>query len=221
MYVAGEDCLNRYGSAFGGDAMITHCAALVMAVEPERALQVEDTLHQLDIRGDGTGWFQSGFHVVSMHHWASWFTLFPPWHESGVGDLRKGVLLVGKAARAVGGDNWMRRYVFDGGKVVVSLGYSVVIHATPVEHKELAASVRLCLQFICALAHASRQEHTWWEFETFHPTRPGLEEALHKRTYYLTGVRRLDKGVIRMEHRNRERERIDIIWDARAATGWS
>ncbi|BGO99555.1 Multifunctional methyltransferase subunit TRM112 [Rhodotorula toruloides] len=192
-------CLAKFGASFGGDAMVTHCAALVMDKSAEDALTLEPTLHQLDIRGDGTGFFQSGFLFTSLHHWGSWFTLFPPWHESGAGDLRKGITLVGKAAKAVGGDNWGRRYVFEGGKVVVALGYSVTIEAKPLTQAEL-----------------DKSEHTWWEFETFHPIRPGQEEALDKRTYYVTGVRQLDAaGIYRIEHKNREGERVDIIWDQR------
>jgi len=29
-------------------------------------------------------------------------------------------------------------------------------------------------------------------------------------------VRLLDRGIIRLEHKNREGERVDIIWDGRA-----
>jgi hypothetical protein len=61
--------LAKFGAAFGGDAMVSHCAALVMGQEVKDVLKVEDTLHQLDIRGDGTGWFQSGFLITSLHHW--------------------------------------------------------------------------------------------------------------------------------------------------------
>ena len=71
--------------------MLTHCAADAMARDVKDALTLEETTHQLDIRGDGTGFFQSGFLFTSIHHWGSWFTLFPPWHESGAGDLRNGV----------------------------------------------------------------------------------------------------------------------------------
>ncbi|SCV75013.1 BQ2448_8042 [Microbotryum intermedium] len=125
-----EECLDKFGSAFGGDAMVVaHCAALVTKKDIKDVLTLEDTLHQLDIRGDGTGFFQSGFLITSLHHWGSWFTIFPPWSESGSGDLRKSVSLVGRAAKAVRGDNWGRRYVSDDGKVVVSLGYSISIEA--------------------------------------------------------------------------------------------
>ncbi|GAA5955944.1 hypothetical protein JCM10213_000075 [Rhodosporidiobolus nylandii] len=198
-----QHCLQKFGAAFGGDAMVTHCAAVVMDKTPEEALTVEPTLHQLDIRGDGTGFFQSGFQITSLHHWGSWFTLFPPWHETGSGDLRKGISLVGKASRAVGGDNWGRRYVFEDGKVVVALGYSVTVEAKALSGDEL-----------------DKSEHTWWEFETFHPIRPGQEEGVDKRTYYLTGVRTLEpEGIIRLEHKNRDGERVDLVWDQRPKTG--
>ncbi|GAA5829150.1 hypothetical protein JCM3766R1_000995 [Sporobolomyces carnicolor] len=205
---AWKQCLDKFGSAFGGDAMVSHCSALVVNKDIRDVLIVDDTLHQLDIRADGTGFFQSGFLITSLHHWGSWFTLFPPWHETGMGDLRKGITLVGKAAKAVGGDNWGRRYVFEEGKVVVSLGYSVVIEKDPL-----------------TLAQLDQSEHTWWEFETFHPTRPGQEENVDKRTYYITGVRTLsDDGIVRLEHKNREGEKIDIIWDQRkkpaSKSGW-
>ncbi|GAA6058934.1 hypothetical protein JCM10212_002886 [Sporobolomyces blumeae] len=204
---AWSQCLAKFGSAFGGDAMVSHCAALVMGKDIHDALTVEDTLHQLDIRGDGTGFFQSGFLITSLHHWGSWFTLFPPWHESGTGDLRKGISLVGKAAKAIGGDNWGRRYVFEEGKLLVSLGYSVTVEKEPLTQDQL-----------------DKSEHTWWEFETFHPIRSGQEEALDKRTYYITGVRTLSPdGIVRLEHKNREGERVDIIWDQRTKTakgGW-
>lgn len=78
-----------------------------------------------------------------MHASSSWFTLFPPWSETGAGDLRKSISIVGKAAKSVGGDNWGRRYVFDGGKVVVNLGYTVVLEAKALMQEDLDRSVRL------------------------------------------------------------------------------
>ena len=59
-----------------------------------------------------------------------------------MGDLRKGIVLVGKAAKAIGGDNWGRRYVFEEGKVVVNLGYSVVVEKDPLTQGQLDQSVR-------------------------------------------------------------------------------
>lgn len=104
-------------------------------------LTLDQTLHQLDIRGDSTGFFQSGFLITSLHHWASWFTLFPPWHEMGLGDVRKTIKTIGMASKLLGGDNFGRRYVFETGKVVISLGYSVVLYAQPVTPSMLAKTV--------------------------------------------------------------------------------
>lgn len=136
--------------------MLTHCAADAMARDVKDALTLEETSHQLDIRGDGTGFFQSGFLFTSIHHWGSWFTLFPPWHESGAGDLRNGVGLVGKAAKAVGGDNWGRRYLFEAGRVVVALGYSVTVEAKALTEEDAAKSVRAFF-----LANVEWQNLTW------------------------------------------------------------
>lgn len=128
--------------------MISHCAALVTSSTIPELLKVEDSLHQLDIRGDSTGWFQSGFLITSLHHWGSWFTLFPPWIKSGEGDQTRGVKLVGRAAKSVGGDNWGRRYVFGDGNIVVVIGYSVTVYQVPMTKGTMAQSVRLISAYI-------------------------------------------------------------------------
>lgn len=93
------------------------------------------------MRGDGTGFLQSGFLITSLHHFLSWFTLFPPWHYSGAGDLRNGIMLIGSAAKLIGGDNFLRRYVFGNGKVVVHLGYSVVVFKDEISKSQLSKTV--------------------------------------------------------------------------------
>lgn len=45
--------------------------------------------------------------------------------------------------------------------------------------------------------------------------RARLEESVEKRTYYLTDVHPIEKGVVRLEHSNRENERVDVIFDSR------
>lgn len=90
--------------------MISQCAALALETTVPELLTIEPTLHQLDIRGDSTGWFSSGFLITSLHHWGSWFTIFPPWIESGTGDQTKAITLIGRASKNLGGDNWGRRY---------------------------------------------------------------------------------------------------------------
>ena len=138
-----DECHAALSASYTGDAMISYCAARVLGKStPSEVITIEPTLHQLDIRGDATGWFQSGFRLTSVQHWSSWYSLFPPWHPSGEGDLRKGIRMLGRAAVGVGGDNWGRRYAFDGGKVVVVLGYSVTIYDQPVSKSDMTQTVR-------------------------------------------------------------------------------
>lgn len=120
--------------------MVSLCAARVSKTPIERLLTIDATLHQLDIRGDSTGFFQSGFRFSSFHHWESWYTFFPSWSETA--DARDGVILVGKAAGLLGGDNWGRRYLFEGGRIAIHLGYSIVVESIPLTIQDLGQSVK-------------------------------------------------------------------------------
>jgi hypothetical protein len=48
--------------------------------------------------------------------------------------------------------------------------------------------------------------------------RRPLVESIEKRNYYLTGTRKLSSDVYRLEHTDQTGDRMDIVWDARAAT---
>lgn len=48
---------------------------------------------------------------------------------------------MGRAAGAVGGDNYGRRYVFEEGKVVISLGYSVSVYEEGLTASQLSKAV--------------------------------------------------------------------------------
>lgn len=122
-------CLMKFGKLFSGDAMISHCVAHILKMPISSLLTLEPTLHQLDLEKDVTGFFQSGFRFSSFHNWSGPYSFFPAWIESGSNggnDNRKGMKLIGGAIRYLGGDNFGRRYVFDQGRVVVHLGYSIV-----------------------------------------------------------------------------------------------
>jgi len=195
-----EDCLKKFDHIFGGDAMTSLCAAHALGTDIPSIMHVEDTLHQMDLRDDVSGFFQSGFLITTLHHWASWYWLFPIWHPTiRDRDLRDSILLVGTLAKAIGGDNWLRRYVFDDGKVVVHLGFSIVIYANKQTPEDLAAS-----------------EKTWGGSNTWHPCRDALVEGTEKRTYYLFRHYELSPGVLLLEHENQEGEQVNIVWDGRA-----
>lgn len=108
-------------------------------------LVIDPTLHQVDIRGDGTGFLQAGLLFTSFHHWASWVDVWPTWHSNSAGDIRSTIMLMGEAATRIGGDNFGRRYVFEQGEIVVTLGYSVSVYRDALNATQLAQVVSLSI----------------------------------------------------------------------------
>lgn len=86
-----QHCMDRFTHFFGGDAMLSYCAAYGMFPRNEAAsiaavktklisrLEVQPSLHQLDLK-DATGFFHSGRVTTSLHHLLSWTRPFPSWH---------------------------------------------------------------------------------------------------------------------------------------------
>ena len=205
--------------------MVSYCAASVVEdtstmsetlTALDTLFEKDQTLHQLDIRGDGTGFFQSGFLITSLHHFLSWFTIFPPWTISGTGDLRNTILIIARASSLIGGDNSGRRYVFDGGKTVIHLGYSVVSYPKKISRQQLSKTVSpRFLTHRNVEADFSPQEHTWVELKSGHPLREPMEELVDKLTYYITDAVSVSPGIIKLMHSNRDGGRLDVIFDGR------
>lgn len=143
-------------------------------------------------------------------------------------------MLIGKVARAIGVENWGRRYVWglDGDRdrereenVVVALGFSVTIHRKgEVDRLRLQEVVSglLAVGFPGVALTGRHQEHTFVNSEIHQPTRPPLEEGVAKRTYYLVDAQVVshdpasgDADVLVMRHVDADGETFDIIWDAR------
>lgn len=90
-----DECTNRLKDTFGGDGMYTRwsapplnervwrftrdrSAAMAMGIEDAHAaVTPHPGLHQMDVPGDGTGFFQAGLPFVSLHHmWNGWTDAF-------------------------------------------------------------------------------------------------------------------------------------------------
>lgn len=115
------------------------------------------------------------------------------------------IKLMTAAAGAVGGPNFLRRWVFDDGAVTLSLGYAITVHKQALSDDELG-----------------RIEWTWDHHEPRKPSRPRLVEGIEKHTYYLSQVEELAPGLHLFRHTcahpavvDGVRE-IDILWDARS-----
>ncbi|TKA54472.1 hypothetical protein B0A53_03165 [Rhodotorula sp. CCFEE 5036] len=194
-----DECAVRFRDVIGGDGMISNCAALCRDYPLSKIVEEVPGLRQMDIQGDATGYLTDGSApFLSLHHWTSWLQLMP-----GVPGL-EAISLLSSAASVLGGPNFLRRWVFDGGLITWSAGYAVTIHRSALTAEEL------------------RQiEWTWNEHEPRKPARARRAEGIDKLTYYIAEVKELGPGMYLFRHtcndpaaRKVVRE-IDIVWDAR------
>lgn len=237
MYNKYSNCLTAFHSVVGGDAIVSLCAAyshapttslLHVLVTLRTLLTVESTLHQLDVRGNADGFFQSGFKITSLHHFFSWFTLLPSWHPIHAYDPRDAVGLIGKASEAVGGDNWSRRYIFGNGSAIVALGYSIVLYKEPVTEQQLGETVRPCPlhTFLQSrktesdISFSRAQEHTWDGYDSYYTMREPILEGVQKTTYYISAVEEVSTHFWRLTHVNENGDEIVLMWDARSSMDW-
>ena len=99
-----ESCLTERG----GDMQIMEC---IHNNTPTRLQQVQG-LQQQDFHGDPSGFFESGWRFISLHHFKSWY--FAPVKEMA-------------AVVDVCGDCFLQRYSFDDNTVLAN-GYSISIY---------------------------------------------------------------------------------------------
>ncbi|KPV76019.1 glycosyltransferase family 31 protein [Rhodotorula graminis WP1] len=194
-----DDCASRFAHMFGGDGIVSHCAAWVRGIPLEQLVEEIPALRQMDVRGDATGYLTAGSApFLSLHHWAGWLDLIP-----GVDGI-DAIKLLGQASSAVGGPNFLRRWLFDGGLVVFTVGHSITFHREALSPEDL-----------------SRIEWTWEAHEPRRPSRRGLREFDDKLTYYLSSVERLSPDVTLLRHTcahpsvQAGLREIDVLWDVR------
>ncbi|KAK4151045.1 glycosyltransferase [Chaetomidium leptoderma] len=91
-----------------GDGMLKDC----IHTHSTTKLTLVDGLYQHDIRGDASGFFESGRRVLSLHHWKSWY-------RAPVDKMA--------AITAVCGDCFLQRWRF-GGDTLLANGYSISVY---------------------------------------------------------------------------------------------
>ncbi|KAL2194069.1 glycosyltransferase family 31 protein [Corynascus similis CBS 632.67] len=111
-----EDCV-RETVVPSGDGMLRDC----MYSRTTTKLTVIDGLYQNDIRGDASGFFESGRRVLSLHHWKSWY--------------RAPVSAMASIAR-VCGDCFLQRWRF-GTDTLLANGYSITVYPEGVKKIDL------------------------------------------------------------------------------------
>ncbi|KAK4699106.1 hypothetical protein P7C70_g7159, partial [Phenoliferia sp. Uapishka_3] len=135
-------CSRKFAHIFGGDGILTHCAALARDVGYQEVVREIPGLSQMDMRGDASGFLTTGKRFLSLHHWVGWLDLVP--NKTGP----ESVSLFAAGADAIGGRNMFRRFVFDQGRTVWTAGFSVQVHKDALSSEDLGRVVSLSLPHI-------------------------------------------------------------------------
>lgn len=101
------DCIATANVDWGGDGRLAEC---VTRYTRTRLTYLRD-LHQMDIVGDQSGIYESGFKPLTLHHWRGWANI--PMHK------------VAQIAALTGGRGLFQRWRFSDGWVLTN-GYSLV-----------------------------------------------------------------------------------------------
>ncbi|GAA5980765.1 hypothetical protein JCM11641_002637 [Rhodosporidiobolus odoratus] len=212
MYDRWDTCFDRYKDIFGGDEMLTRCAALVTGKTKQTVTTEQRGLHQFDVPGDATGMFQSGIPLLSMHHFmgGGWVHLYA--YGTTHTDMQQ-IVRLRDAAAFLGGDNMFNRYVFGNGKWLLVNGYTITYFEEALKQE-----------------HMEFMEHTWYEgYELSFNDRPHIQErhdptgAPAKQTFYIESTEILSPHSALFtylqadawdEHMNmRNRVRLQVLWD--------
>ncbi len=99
-----EKCMSSGKSQ--GDQMVNECLNEFSTVRPTFDME----LHQMDINGDPSGYFESGRRLLTVHHWKSWFQVNVP--------------MAANVSKACGDECVFQRWQFPN-DVVLNNGYSI------------------------------------------------------------------------------------------------
>ncbi|KAI5364746.1 hypothetical protein Slin15195_G042840 [Septoria linicola] len=106
-----DQCLPKHKGDIQGDMVFRDC--IYRHTSPPVQLTALPGLHQVDFRGDASGWYEAGVEpLLSLHHWSSvWWYLYP-------------VHLGSLVSHVCGTQCFLQRYRF-ADDVVLTNGYSV------------------------------------------------------------------------------------------------
>ncbi|KFH41943.1 hypothetical protein ACRE_073230 [Hapsidospora chrysogenum ATCC 11550] len=166
-----------------GDALLRNC----IYARTETRLTVVGGLHQLDIRGDPSGFYESGRWPLSLHHWKTW-------HSAPVDQMA--------VAAGFCGDCFLQRWRI-GGDTVLSNGYSVAVYSGGIAREDLDRT-----EATFENAHL----YDW----AYGPLRSRVEDGM-KKSYLLVGSQRIGRGLRQVYvHRGggmQPDEVLELRWD--------
>lgn len=184
-----EQCLEE-AALPSGDGMLRDC----VYYHSKTKLTLVAGLHQQDMRGDLSGFFEAGLKPLSLHHWKSWY--------------EEPVFKMAQVTR-VCGDCFLQRYQFDDDTLFAN-GYSIALYRKGVEG--------LNLDWMEATWNQHGPEFDF----SIGPLRPALK-ADEKRSYRLKDGEWLDDGRLRQIYvykadtkntmgSERKDEVIELVW---------
>jgi hypothetical protein len=109
-----ESCMNS--SKNQGDQIVNDCLNEFSTVGPTFDME----LHQMDITGDPSGYFESGRRLLTIHHWKSWFSVNIP--------------MVANVSKACGDECILQSYQLDD-NTVLNNWYSINEYPSGIEGK--------------------------------------------------------------------------------------
>lgn len=158
-----EQCLEE-AALPSGDGMLRDC----VYYHSKTKLTLVPGLHQQDMRGDLSGFFESGLKALSLHHWKSWYD--------------EPVAKIAQVSKLCG-DCMLQRFQF-GDDTMLSNGYSIALYRKGLD--------KLNLDYM----EATWDQHGP-EFDfSIGPLRPALKKD-EKRSYRLKDAEWLDDGRLR------------------------
>ncbi|KAK4192371.1 hypothetical protein QBC35DRAFT_470173 [Podospora australis] len=181
-----EQCVKE-STIVSGDGMLRDC----IYSHTTTKLTLLPGLYQHDIRGDPSGFYESGVLPLSVHHWKSWY-------HSPVPQMA--------AVTKLCGDCFLQRFRFPSGKGMVLLanGYSITQYPT---------TTNVDLERMEGTWQYATDQNSGYEF-TYGPMRPKLDENTQKKSWRLVEAAfsspsppPLDPEEERESQREREREK--------------
>lgn len=186
-----EQCLEE-AALPSGDGMLRDC----VYYHSRTKLTLVPGLHQQDMKGDLSGFFEAGLRALSLHHWKSWY-------EEPIPKMAQ--------ITDVCGDCYLQRFQFDK-DTLLSNGYSIALYRKGVE--------QLNLEYMEATWNQHGPEFDF----SIGPLRPALQED-EKRSYRVKGAEWLKDGrfrqiyVYKAQAKSGETmdEVVELIWHPQAA----
>ncbi|CAF1357384.1 unnamed protein product [Adineta ricciae] len=171
-----SDC-DKYRSSFGGDMMLGKCVIEVTRVQLLRNTR----FHQMDIRGDATGYFESGIQgLVTIHHMFSWWSPVPAWLSEDKEDI------VARFYQAYRSTNfsYLKRYVWVDSEynktLVLTLGYSITVYNQLLKFEEInAVETTFCCAELSRRTRMPIAERQTWYFARSYTKKYFTGDIIH------------------------------------------